>query len=302
MPAEQLSERVWALTGPNNIGLLVGPGDQAALVDTGLDESAARKAWRLVEEKGLRLVAVVNTHSHADHIGGNRFIVGRSGATVYASAFEATAIRHPVWEPLYLAGGAMPGPGGTGKFFMAEPTPQVAELPTAGELDLGAGFVVQIVPLPGHAHAQVGVAYDGVLFTADTFFPPATLEKHGLPYFVDLAAAERSLAEVREQSGRWSTFVPGHGPWLGREELEAQVAANLSYLDSLRGEVLSALDQPRSQDDLIDIISRRLGLSYGGCGQYYLARAALTALLTDLERRSLVSPVVGGTLLRWAAA
>ncbi|MHB0884563.1 MAG: MBL fold metallo-hydrolase [Bacillota bacterium] len=302
MPAEQLSDRVWALTGPNNIGVLMGPDNEAALVDTGLDESAARKAWRLVEEKGRRLVAVINTHSHADHIGGNRFIVGRSQAVVYASAFEATAIRHPIWEPLYLAGGAMPGPGVSGKFFMAEPTPRVAELPAAGQVDMGLGFMVEIVPLPGHAYAQVGVAYDDVLFTADAFFPPATLEKHGLPYFVDLAAAEQSLADVRDQAGRWSAFLPGHGSRLDRGGVEAHVAANLSCFDRLRGEVLSALDEPRSTDELVDVLSRRLGLSYASCGQYYLARAAVTALLTDLERRSLVSPVVGGTLLRWSAA
>lgn len=302
MPAEQLSERVWALTGPNNIGLLLGPGDQAALVDSGLDESAARKALRLVQEKGRRLVAIINTHAHADHIGGNRFLLGRSKAAVHASAFEATAIRHPVWEPLYLAGGAMPGPQVSGKFFMAEPTPEVAELPAAGPVGLGPGFTVQIVPLPGHAHAQVGVAYDDVLFTADTFFPPATLEKHGLPYFVDLAVAERSLGEVREQADRWTVFLPGHGPKLDGAGLEACVAANFASFERLRAQVMGSLSEPRSIDELVDLLSRQLGLSYAGPGQYYLARAAVTALLTDLERRSLVSPVVGGTLLRWAAA
>ncbi len=302
MPAERLSEHVWALTGPTNIGVLMGPGDRAALVDTGLDESAARKAWRLLEENGRRLVAVINTHAHADHIGGNRFIVARSQATVYASAFEATAIRHPVWEPLYLAGGAMPGPAVSGKFFMAEPTPSVTEAPPEGDLDLGNGFVVRVVPLPGHAYAQVGLAYDGVFFTADAFFPPAVLEKHGLPFYVDLAAAERSLARIRDQAGEWAVYLPGHGPRLDRVGLGGHVEANLEAFDRLRGEVLSALGGPRSVDELVDALSRALGLSYANPGQYYLARAAVTALLTDLERRSLVSPVVGGTLVRWAAS
>jgi glyoxylase-like metal-dependent hydrolase (beta-lactamase superfamily II) len=67
------------LPGRVNIGVIVGDG-QAALVGTGLDESTARKAVQAIEQAGLRLAAVINTHSHADHCGGNAFVAKRTGA------------------------------------------------------------------------------------------------------------------------------------------------------------------------------------------------------------------------------
>jgi len=301
MPAERLSERVWALTGPTNIGFLSGPGGRAVVVDTGLDESAARKALRFLAEAGLRPVAVFNTHSHADHIGGNRSIVERTGAVVHASAFEAAVVRHPVWEPIYLAGGALPGPAARTKFFMADPTPTVVELPTDGEFELADGFPVRVVPLPGHAYGQVGLAYDGVLFTADAFLPPAVLEKHGLPFTVDVAAAEETLARLEREADEWNTFLPGHGPSLDRTGLLRETSVNRATFDRLRLIVHGALDRPRSTDELLEAIAGKLGLAFGNPGQYYLARATTTALVTDLERRGLVSVVVDGALPRWAA-
>jgi glyoxylase-like metal-dependent hydrolase (beta-lactamase superfamily II) len=61
------------LPGRVNIGVLIGEG-QAAFIDTGLDEGAARKAVQAVEQAHLRLAAVINTHAHADHCGGNAFV------------------------------------------------------------------------------------------------------------------------------------------------------------------------------------------------------------------------------------
>ena len=44
------------------------------LIDTGLDNSAARNILKELEEAGPTPTVIVNTHSHADHIGGNHFI------------------------------------------------------------------------------------------------------------------------------------------------------------------------------------------------------------------------------------
>ncbi len=93
------------LPGRVNIGVLVGEG-QAALIDTGLDEGAARKAVQAVEQAGLRLAAVINTHAHADHCGGNAFVRKRTNAPIYAPPVEAALIEHTGFEPFYLFGAA----------------------------------------------------------------------------------------------------------------------------------------------------------------------------------------------------
>lgn len=64
--------------------------------------------------------AIVNTHSHADHCGGNRYIKERTGATIYASEIESAIIQYPLLEPLYLFSGASPLRDLRNKFLMAQ--------------------------------------------------------------------------------------------------------------------------------------------------------------------------------------
>ena len=47
----QLADRVWVLPGGVNIGVLAGEDDQFILVDTGLNETSAKKALKAVREE-----------------------------------------------------------------------------------------------------------------------------------------------------------------------------------------------------------------------------------------------------------
>ena len=91
MTLERIAGPAHYISGRVNIGVIVGDG-QAAFIDSGLDEGAARKAVQAVEQAGLRGVALINTHAHADHCGGNAFLKKRTGATVYAPAIEAALV------------------------------------------------------------------------------------------------------------------------------------------------------------------------------------------------------------------
>ena len=68
----EVSEHTGYIPGAVNIGVLRN-GNEVILIDTGLDKDSGRKTRRLLEEHGLQLKAIINTHSHADHFGGNAY-------------------------------------------------------------------------------------------------------------------------------------------------------------------------------------------------------------------------------------
>src|SRR5512144_451357 len=57
----------------------------------------------VLKAEGLRLVAVAETHIHADFLSGAREMAERTGATVYVSAEGG-----PDWQSEWLMGGAYP--------------------------------------------------------------------------------------------------------------------------------------------------------------------------------------------------
>ncbi len=95
---EQVNDTVRYANASTCIGVAVR-GNDALLIDSGLDENLARKVVNALANEGRTVRAVVNTHAHADHCGGNHFVVKRTGARVVAPAFEHYFIERPELAP-----------------------------------------------------------------------------------------------------------------------------------------------------------------------------------------------------------
>ena len=119
-----LADGAWVLPGGVNIGVLANDGGQVVLVDTGLNESSAKRALKVVrEEIGGDVVGVLTTHAHADHFGGNATIVKRTGAAVHAPRIDEAYLRYPMLQPASLFGGADPLETLRGNFLLADASP-----------------------------------------------------------------------------------------------------------------------------------------------------------------------------------
>lgn len=121
METIRLTDRVTMLHGAVNSGL-VRTREGLVVIDTGLDRTAANRILRAAAALGAPVRAVLNTHAHADHFGGNAQILRKSTVPVYAPAVEAAVIRQPVYEPVYLFGGPRPSrPCVTGSSWRSRP-------------------------------------------------------------------------------------------------------------------------------------------------------------------------------------
>ena len=75
-------ERTFFIDSPTNMGVYLINDHDACLIDSGNDKDAGKKALRLLEANGLNLKMIINTHSHADHIGGNHLLEERTGCEI----------------------------------------------------------------------------------------------------------------------------------------------------------------------------------------------------------------------------
>ena len=90
----QVSEKCYYINCPAKIGVYVVDETHVYLVDSGNDKDAGRKIRQILDKNGWRLTAILNTHSNADHIGGNRYLQGQTGCKVYSGGIE-TAVFVP---------------------------------------------------------------------------------------------------------------------------------------------------------------------------------------------------------------
>ncbi|MFQ3631121.1 MBL fold metallo-hydrolase [Roseiflexus sp.] len=268
------------IPGANNLGVILTGDGGAIAIDTGIDKETGRMVRRALDESGFRLRAIISTHHHADHIGGNDYLVRNlPDIVVYAPRLEAPFIEHPLLEPIYLALGASPPTALRTKWLMAKGVP-VHHLIDSNRVEI-AGVTLDIIALPGHSLGQIGVAFDGVCFAADGFFGPEVLAKHGIPYAHDVAAQLQSLDRLARRGEQW--FVPGHGNVITRDDLNATLQINRHAIEQATSTIRDALAEPGNTLTVARRVQRAMGLSITGLPQYAIFVSAVSAHLSHLE-------------------
>jgi glyoxylase-like metal-dependent hydrolase (beta-lactamase superfamily II) len=268
------------LPGRVNIGVIAGDG-QAALIDTGLDESAARKAVQAVQQAGLRLAAVINTHSHADHCGGNAFVVKRTGAPIYAPSVEAALIQHTEFEPFFLFGAA-PFKAIDSKWFHAAPTPVAHVLDATVSV---CGVELEVLPAAGHSMNQVAVATTEVAYLADALMAREILERYPIQYCYDVLEHRQTLERLANFRKDW--YVGAHFP--PTQDLPPLLAANRANLERTAASVLDALRPAATTEEVVRSAAEALGVPPMDPPAYLLNAAAVKAHLSAHVREGRVS-------------
>lgn len=93
------------INSPAKIGIYAQSENEIFLIDSGNDKEAAKKVLKIATEKNWTIKGILNTHSNADHIGGNSFIQNKVGCPIFSTSIEADFTRHPLLEPSFLYGG-----------------------------------------------------------------------------------------------------------------------------------------------------------------------------------------------------
>ncbi len=202
----QVAGNSYYIQSPAKIGLVRLNDTDVCLIDSGNDKEAGRKVRQILDANGWRLTAIYNTHSNADHIGGNQYLQNQTGCRIYAPGIECDFTRHPVLEPSFLYGGYPPKEL-QHKFLMAKPSDAQELTPAC----LPEGF--KLLPLPGHFFDMVGFRTpDDVVYLADCLSSRETLEKYQVGFLYDVAAYLNTLETVRTLSARARRGHGGHCP------------------------------------------------------------------------------------------
>lgn len=276
---EQLSERVYVAPGGTNIGVVISDDGRVVLIDSGLNDTPARKVLRAVQEElRTEIRAIINTHGHADHFGGNAFLVKRTGAKVYAPDIDELTIRHPIMQTVLLYGGADPVDAIRTRFLVADDSPVHGTF-GAGQQVI-EGVSMEAVSLPGHSMNQMGLVIDGVFFCADVVFPEATLQKYPIPYLYGLTDHLDALDYATTVECSW--VVPGHGPT--QPSIDELMQRNRDAIDSVINALLDVVQGQMTADDICTGLFARLDVPVEDGQAYFLLRPTVNAYLAHLER------------------
>ena len=248
MLRERISEEIYVFTSDLYAQVTAGvivTSRGAVVVDTLPFPQETRELLAFIQERGLQVPYVINTHGHGDHANGSYLFE------------EADLVAHRRCREILRR---------HGERVLEEAkveTPEVADvrlrLPSITfdqEVILHLGDRnIRLIPLPGHTPDSIGVYVeeDKILFAGDAVMP--------VPYIVggDRAAMIDSLRVIGQLS--LENIVQGHGEIILRGEVEEALKTSILYLENIYEEVKQAVEAGAPPDSVAEIDIERCGKS-----------------------------------------
>ena len=284
----QVSERDYYIQSPAKIGLVRLNDSDVCLIDSGNDKDAGRKVRQILDANKWHLTAIYNTHSNADHIGGNQYLQRQTGCRVYAPGIDCAFTRRPILEPSFLYGG-FPPKDLRHKFLMAQES-------DARELTqdvLPEGFA--LIPLPGHFFDMVGFRTpDDTVYLADCLSSRETLEKYRIGFIYDVAAYLKTLETVKSMQAK--QFVPSHAP--ACSEIASLAQHNMDQVLEIAERIVGICAEPVC----FEAVLQRLFSDYGldmNFEQYVLVGSTVRSYLAWLRDTGRLQVLFENSMLLW---
>lgn len=284
----QVGKNTFYIQCPAKIGVYRVSDEEVYLIDSGNDKDAGRKIDKVFKENGWKAAAIINTHSNADHIGGNKMLLDRWGCTAYSLGVERTFTERPILEPSFLYGGYPCAPL-RNKFLMAKES----EARDIRELQLPEGM--EYIELPGHYFDMIGLKTpDDVWFLADCMFGANIIGKYHLSFIYDVRAYLETLDLVDTLAGK--LFIPSHAE--PQENIAELSAVNRKKVGEITETILNMIEQPMMFEEVLEKIFLHYDLTMD-FNQYVLIGSTVRSYLSYLYDEGKATAEVNGARMLW---
>ena len=284
----QLSDRCYYIQSPAKIGLIKLNEEEVCLIDSGNDKDAGKKVRQIIDANGWKLTAIYNTHSNADHIGGNQYLQKQTGCKVYAPGAESGLTRYPILEPSFLYGG-FPFKELRHKFLLAQESDAIELTPDVLPED------IQMIPLPGHFFDMVGFRTpDDIVYLADCLSSRETLEKYQIGFIYDVASYLKTLETVKTMQA--GMFIPAHAA--ASEEIASLARYNIDKVLEIAEKIINICNQPLCFESILQKLFDHYALSMS-YEQYVLVGSTVRSYLAWLKDTGRITGLFEKNMLLW---
>ena len=284
----QVTDRSYYIQSPAKIGLVRLNDTDVCLIDSGNDKDAGRKVRQILDNNNWRLTAIYNTHSNADHIGGNQYLQGQTGCKIFAPGIECDFTKHPVLEPSFLYGG-YPCRELRHKFLMA----QESNVEYLTKEVLPEGF--EIIDLPGHFFDMVGFRTpDDVIYLADCLSSRETLDKYQIGFIYDVEAYIKTLEMVKTLSAKM--FVPAHAQ--AAEDVSELAQYNIDKVQEIAERIVDLCKEPTYFEMILSKLFAEYALTVN-FEQYVLVGSTVRSYLAWLKDVGRINARFENNMLLW---
>lgn len=286
----KVGEKTYYLKNPTNIGIYVEEENKVWIIDSGNDKEAGKKILKVIEANNWEVKGIINTHSNADHIGGNKVIQDRTNCLVLSNGIESYFTKSPILESSFLYGG-YPFKELKSKFLMAKETNNVKELKD----NLPNGL--EYFSTKGHFFDMIGIkTSDNVYFLGDSLFNENTITKYHIFFIYDVQEYLNTLDYLETLDGKM--YIPSHCE--ATKDISHLIQMNREKINEIANSIIEICKEKKIFEDILKEIFDKYSLILN-TNQYVLVGSTIKSYLSWLKDNDKLEIITEDNYLYWKA-
>jgi len=167
---------------------------ECAVVDPGAE---AERIFRLIAEKGLHPIVILNTHGHVDHIGANKDVKDKFNIPLSIHSSDSAMLESVHQLEIGFLIGAKASPSADN--FLED----------GDKIEIGKSYL-KVIHTPGHSQGSVSFLGDGFVLSGDTLFNGGVgrTDLPGGSWDTLVNTIKNKILTMPEETA----VLPGHGP------------------------------------------------------------------------------------------
>ena len=273
----QIGKKTYYIKNATNIGIYKIDEENVYIIDSGNDKDAGKKILKIVNEQRWNIKGIINTHSNADHIGGNKIIQDRTNCKIFTYGIEKNFIENPILEPSFLYGG-YPFKDLKNKFLLAKES-------YVENIDTNLPEGLEYINLKGHFFDMIGIkTSDNIYFLADALFSRETIEKYHLFFIYDIKEYLNTLNMLKTLNG--NLYIPSH--CLATHDISNLIELNENKIYEILNKITQICETEKTFEEILKEIFDFYNLTMN-TNQYVLIGSTIKSYLSYLYDNEKVS-------------
>jgi len=268
MKLTKLGEKTFIIENSVNIGIYLLNDIDVCVIDTGSSIDYGKVIDNILLDHNWNLKYIINTHSHADHISGNKYLQDKYHCKILASKIESQFINNPSLEPSLIYGAAP-----LKYLYNTRIYAPNSECENIEDYFING---IEIINLEGHMPGLIGVVTsDDVCFVGDAYMGIHIIEKYKIQYMFDIEKALNTMDYLNNTN--YSYYVPSHGNI--EKNIKNTILINKKTILDNANNYFKIIENRILYDDLLKKVFDLYHININ-IMQYYLISANLKAHLT----------------------
>lgn len=283
----QVGEKTYYIKNPTNIGIYKISENEIYLIDSGNDKDAGRKILKIIEENNWKIQGIINTHSNADHIGGNKIIQDRTNCKIFAKDIEKTFVEFPILESSFLYGG-YPFKNLRNKFLLAKPSNMI-------QIQDNLPEGLEHFSLKGHFFDMIGIkTSDNIYFLADSLFSDETITKYHLFFIYDIKEYLNTLDFLSTLDAK--LYIPSHCE--ATQDISYLIKINKNKIEEISNKIYNICENEKTFEEILKYIFDEYNLIMNE-NQYVLVGSTIKSYLSYLYDNNKLSYEFKNNKMLW---